>query len=203
MLKTGLTGGIGSGKSTVAKVFEVLGIPVYYADERAKELMHTNELLQQQLIFYFGEATYTNGKLNRKHLASIVFADKEKLDLLNSLVHPVTIADAEEWFRKQTSPYVIKEAALLFESGATEGLDYVIGVTAPATIRIKRVMDRDQVTADEVKKRMANQIDDSIKIRLCDFIVTNNEQQMILPQVLQLHEELLHLNEKLSASYNS
>lgn len=200
MLKIGLTGGIGSGKSTVAKVFEVLGIPVYYADERAKELMHTNELLQQQLIFHFGEATYTNGKLNRKHLSSIVFADKEKLDLLNSLVHPVTIADADEWFRKKTSPYVIKEAALLFESGATEGLDYVIGVTAPAAIRIKRVMDRDQVTAEEVKKRMANQIEESIKTRLCDFIINNNEQQMILPQVLQLHEELLHLNEKFFAT---
>ncbi len=199
MLKIGLTGGIGSGKSTVAKVFEVLGIPVYYADERAKELMHTNELLQQQLIFHFGEATYTNGNLNRKHLSSIVFADKEKLELLNSLVHPVTIADAEQWFRKQVSPYVIKEAALLFESGATEGLDHVIGVTAPATIRMKRVMDRDQVTADEVKKRMANQIDESIKARLCDFMITNNEQQMILPQVLQLHEELLNLNEKISA----
>ncbi len=200
MLKIGLTGGIGSGKSTVAKVFEVLGIPVYYADERAKELMHTNELLQQQLILHFGKATYTNGKLNRKHLASIVFADKEKLDLLNSLVHPVTIADSEEWFRKQTSPYVIKEAALLFESGATEGLDYIIAVTAPATIRIKRVMDRDQVTAEEVKKRMASQIDENIKTRLCDFIITNNEQQMILPQVLQLHEKLFHLNEKFSAS---
>ena len=200
MLKIGLTGGIGSGKSTVAKVFEVLGIPVYYADERAKELMHSNELLQQQLIFHFGEATYINGQLNRKHLASIVFADKEKLDLLNSLVHPVTIADAEEWFRKQTSPYVIKEAALLFESGATEGLDYVIAVTAPATIRIKRVMDRDKVTAEEVKKRMANQIDENMKTRLCDFLITNNEQQMILPQVLQLHEKLLHLNKNLSAT---
>lgn len=200
MLKIGLTGGIGSGKSTVAKVFEVLGIPVYYADERAKELMHTNELLQQQLIFHFGKDTYADGKLNRKHLSSIVFADKEKLELLNSLVHPVTIADAEQWFIQQVSPYVIKEAALLFESGATEGLDYVIAVTAPATVRIKRVMDRDGVSAEEVKKRMASQIDESIKIRLCDFIITNNEQQMILPQVLQLHEELLQRTAKVSTS---
>lgn len=191
MLKIGITGGIGSGKTTVAKVFEVLGIPVYYADEAAKEIMHKNEPLKQQLIFHFGKDTYVDGKLNRKHLSSIVFADKEKLELLNSLVHPVTIADAEQWFKQQQSPYVLKEAALLFESGAAEGLDYVIGVTAPSAIRIKRVMDRDAVTADEVKKRMLNQIDETIKIRLCDFIIYNDEQQMILPQVLKLHEELL------------
>lgn len=191
MLKIGITGGIGSGKTTVAKVFEVLGIPVYYADEAAKEIMHKNEPLKQQLIFHFGKDTYVDGKLNRKHLSSIVFADKEKLELLNSLVHPVTIAEAEQWFKQQQSPYVLKEAALLFESGAAEGLDYIIGVTAPVTVRIKRVMDRDGVTADEVKKRILNQIDETIKIRLCDFIIHNDEQQMILPQVLQLHEELL------------
>ncbi len=191
MLKIGLTGGIGSGKSTVAKVFEVLGIPVYYADDKAKELMNKNELLKQQLIFHFGEDTYIDGKLNRKHLSSIVFADKEKLKLLNSLVHPATIADAVQWFSRQQSVYVIKEAALLFESGSAEGLDYVIGVTAPVAIRIKRVMDRDGVTADEVKRRMANQIAEAVKIRLCDFVINNDEQQMILPQIVQLHEELL------------
>jgi len=191
MLKIGITGGIGSGKTTVAKVFEVLGIPVYYADEAAKEIMYKNEPLKQQLIFHFGKDTYVDGKLNRKHLSSIVFADKEKLELLNSLVHPVTIADAEQWFQQQQSPYVLKEAALLFESGAAEGLDYIIGVTAPVAVRIKRVMDRDGVTADEVKRRMQNQIDETIKIRLCDFIIHNDEQQMILPQILKLHEELL------------
>lgn len=192
MLKIGLTGGIGSGKTTVAKVLEVLGVPVYYADEAAKELMYKNELLKQQLIFNFGEATYLDdGQLNRKHLSSIVFADKEKLELLNSLVHPVTIADAREWFNRQTGPYVIKEAALLFESGTADGLDYVIGVTAPATLRIKRVMDRGNVTADDVKRRMNNQLDDSIKMKLCDFVLQNNEQQLLLPQVMQLHEELI------------
>jgi dephospho-CoA kinase len=192
MLKIGLTGGIGSGKTTVAKVLEVLGIPVYYADEAAKELMYKNELLKQQLIFHFGKDTYfEDGQLNRKHLSSIVFADKEKLELLNSLVHPVTIADAKEWFSKQTAPYVIKEAALLFESGTAEGLDYIIGVTAPVTLRIKRVMDRDNVTADEVKRRMNNQLDDSIKMKLCDFVLQNNEQQLLLPQIVQLHEELI------------
>ena len=192
MLKIGLTGGIGSGKTTVAKVFEMLGIPVYYADEAARELMHTNELLKQQLIFHFGNETYfEDGQLNRKHLSSIVFSNKEKLELLNSLVHPATIADAYEWFSKQHAPYVIKEAALLFESGTAEGLDYIIGVTAPPTLRIKRVMDRDAVTADEVKRRMANQVDEALKIKLCDFVLHNNEQELLLPQVITLHNELI------------
>ncbi len=196
MLKIGLTGGIGSGKSTIAKVFEVLGIPVYYADKAAKDLMNKNELLKQQLIFYFGESTYLNGELNRKHLAEIVFANKEKLELLNSLVHPATIADAAQWFKLQKSSYVIKEAALLFESGSAEGLDYVIGVSAPETLRIKRVMDRDGVSADEIKKRINNQLNESLKLKLCDFIVFNNEQEMILPQVLHLHKELIQRSEK-------
>lgn len=197
MLKIGLTGGIGSGKSTIAKVFEVLGIPVYYADKAAKELMNKNELLKQQLIFHFGENTYINGELNRKYLGEIVFSNKEKLELLNSLVHPATIADAAKWFQQQKAPYVIKEAALLFESGSAEGLDYVIGVSAPETIRIKRVTDRDAVDAAEVKKRMYNQLDETIKMKLCDFIICNNEQEMILPQVLSLHKELIQRSEKL------
>jgi dephospho-CoA kinase len=191
MLKIGLTGGIGSGKTTVAKVFEVLGIPVYYADDAAKQLMNTNKELQQQLIARFGTETYTNGELNRKHLASLVFGNKEQTELLNSIVHPVTIADAEQWFARQQSPYVVKEAALLFESGAASGLDFVIGVTAPETIRIKRVMDRDGLSAEEIKKRMSNQLDDSMKMRLCDFVIQNNEQEMVLPQVLQLHTQFL------------
>jgi dephospho-CoA kinase len=192
MLKIGLTGGIGSGKTTVAKVLEVLGIPVYYADEAAKELMHTNELLKQQLILHFGSNSYfKDGQLNRKHISSIVFNDKEKLELLNSLVHPATIADAKEWFSKQQSPYVVKEAALLFESGTAEGLDYIIGVTAPAALRIKRVMDRDGVTAEEVKRRMVNQLDETLKMKLCDFVLHNNEQELLLPQVLALHNELI------------
>lgn len=192
MLKIGLTGGIGSGKTTVAKVLEVLGVPVYYADDAAKQLMHKNEALRQQLIASFGKETYfENGDLNRKHLASIVFNNKEKLALLNSFVHPATIADAQEWFSKQTAPYVVKEAALLFESGTAEGLDYIIGVTAPLAVRLKRVMDRDHVSAEEVKRRMANQIDEQLKMKLCDFVLHNNEQQLLLPQVTALHGQLL------------
>ena len=131
MFRVGLTGGIGSGKSTVAHVFEILGIPVYYADKEAKRLMNEDPDIRKQVIAHFGEEAYADNILNRRFLAEIVFKDKEKLRLLNSLVHPVTIAKAEEWMQKHNTPYVIKEAALIFESGSQEGLDFVIGVSAP------------------------------------------------------------------------
>jgi dephospho-CoA kinase len=193
MLKIGITGGIGSGKSTVAKLFEVLGIPVYYADDAAKQLMNDNEVLKQQIQKEFGEEAYTNGKLNRKYIADIVFANPEKLELLNSLVHPATLQDADEWMNKQTTAYTIKEAALIFESGAQEQLDYVIGVYAPTPLRIQRTMQRDNISREEVMARMNKQIDETIKMRLCDFVITNDEQQMIIPQVIQLHQKLLTL----------
>src|SRR6476620_11673239 len=127
MLKIGLTGAIGSGKTTVAKIFELLGVPVYYADEASKRLYHTDPELMRSLREHFGEKVYTNDQLNRSYLAEIVFNDPEKLSLLNSLVHPPTIRDAVQWMERQTAPYLIKEAALLFESGSAAGLDYVIG----------------------------------------------------------------------------
>ena len=192
-LKIGLTGGIGSGKSTVAKIFELLDVPVYYADAASKRLYHTDKELMASLKKHFGEDIYTSEQLNRAKLAAIVFNDKEKLDLLNSLVHPPTIRDAEEWAMRQTTPYVIKEAALLFESGSVAGLDYVIGVYAPTHLRIKRVMDRDGISREDVHNRMSRQIDESIKMRLCDFVVSNNEQELVIPQVLALHEQFLKL----------
>lgn len=191
MLKIGLTGGIGSGKSTVAKIFETLGVPVYYADEEAKRLMNTDEELRTAIKKKFGDETYISGELNRKFLASVVFNDKYKLDLLNSLVHPATIRDAVQWMKKQTTRYVIKEAALLFEAGSTGHLDYVIGVSAPAEMRIKRVMDRDKISRNEVIERINRQIDEDIKMKLCDFIITNDETQLVVPQVLKLHEQFL------------
>ena len=193
MIRIGLTGGIGSGKSTVAKVFEVLGIPVYYADDAAKKLMNEDEELKEKIKKEFGEFIYKEEKLDRKKLADIVFTSPEKLNLLNALVHPATLKDAEKWMQEQTSHYCIKEAALIFESGAHEHLDYVIGVTAPAPLRILRTMQRDGVTKEEVMARMDKQLDDSIKIKLCDFVIQNDEQEMILPQVLALHEKLLSL----------
>ncbi len=187
MLKVGLTGGIGSGKTTVAKIFETLGIPVYYADEAARKLMNSDEDLKSELVRHFGPAIFRNNELDRKYLASVVFSNKEKLELLNSLTHPVTIRDAEAWMKKQTAPYAIKEAALLFESGAAEHLDAVIGVYATQPVRVKRVMERDGVTAEEVMKRISRQLDEELKMKRCDHIIRNDEQELLIPQVLELH----------------
>jgi len=191
VLNIGLTGGIGSGKSTVAKIFETLGIPVYYADEAARTLMNTDTGIISAVKKYFGEESYVNGELNRPFIASQVFTDNYKLDLLNSITHPATIADAKKWMQKQTAPYSIKEAALIFESGSAEGLDYVIGVYAPVTLRIKRVMDRDKTSREEVLKRMGRQLNEEMKMKLCDFVITNDEQHLVIPQVLELHQKFL------------
>ncbi|HTB99281.1 MAG TPA: dephospho-CoA kinase [Ferruginibacter sp.] len=196
MIKVGITGGMGSGKSTVAKVFETLGIPVFYADTRAKILMDENEELKEKIQENFGKDTYVYGKLDRKHLSSIIFNDSKKLALLNSFVHPATIKDADDWMKQQKTHYAIKEAALIFESGAQEYLDYVIGVYSPTTIRIQRVIKRDNITAEEVKLRMNKQIDEEIKMRLCDFVITNDEQKLLIPQVLKIHEELMQITKR-------
>lgn len=187
MLKVGLTGGIGSGKTTVAKIFETLGIPVYYADDAARKLMNSDTELKKELILHFGPDIYRGNEMDRKKLASVVFSNKEKLELLNSLTHPVTIRDAEAWMKKQTTPYAIKEAALLFESGAAGHLDAIIGVYAPQQLRVKRVMERDGATTDEVMKRISRQMDEEMKMKLCDHVVRNNEQELVIPQVLELH----------------
>jgi dephospho-CoA kinase len=194
MLRVGITGGIGSGKSTVSKIFEVLGIPVYYADDASKRLMNEDEGLKKKLQSIFGNETYVNGQLNRTYLSSIVFNNSDKLALLNSIVHPATIKDAADWMQRQTAPYAIKEAALIFESGSQEYLDKVIGVYAPASVRIHRVMKRDNVTKEEVLSRMNKQIDEDMKMRLCDFVITNDEQELLIPQVMKLHEGFLKLN---------
>jgi dephospho-CoA kinase len=193
-IKVGLTGGIGSGKSIVARIFEVLGVPVYYADEAAKLLYKSDPMLKKEIISFFGEEAYVDGELNRKYISSIVFSSPEKLELLNSLVHPATIKDAEKWLSAQTAPYAVKEAALIFESGSHRDLDHVIGVFAPESLRIQRVMSRDQVTEEEVRRRMNNQIEDRIKMRLCDFVIHNDEKQLLIPQVLDIHAKLLSLS---------
>ena len=193
-LKIGLTGGIGSGKTTVAKIFELLNVPVYYADAASKRLYKTDAALIEKMKEHFGDDIYNEDELNRTKLASVVFNDSRKLELLNSLVHPPTIRDAVEWMKRQTTPYVIKEAALLFESGSVEGLDYVIGVYAPQHIRIKRVMDRDKTTREEVLNRMKRQINEEIKMKLCDFIITNNELELVIPQVMELDGKIKKLS---------
>ncbi len=197
MLKIGLTGGIGSGKTTVAKIFEVLGIPVYYADDAAKFLMNSDPELIKNLKTHFGEVIYTNNELNRAALASFVFGNAEKLALLNSIVHPATLKDAKQWMKKQTSPYIIKEAALIFESGSEKMLDKLIGVSAPLNLRIKRVKLRDNINEEDILKRINGQMEETEKMKLCDHVIINDEQQLIIPQVLELHEYFLSLNNRI------
>lgn len=188
MIKVGLTGGIGSGKSTVAQVFKTLGIPVFDADMIAKRIMEEDKTLITAIKKAFGEAAYLGDKLNRKYLADIVFKDKYQLELLNSLTHPATIKAAEDWMAIQTTQYCIKEAALLFEAGTAGNLDLIIGVQAPNALRIKRVMQRDNITRQEVLNRMEKQIEQDIKMRLCDHVIINDEQHLLIPQVLELHK---------------
>ena len=191
MLKIGLTGGMGSGKTIVSRIFSVLGVPVFYADDAAKTVMNEDPELKQKIMSLFGAEAYLEDQLNRKYISSIVFNDPFKLEQLNVLVHPVTIAAADKWMQEQTSPYVIKEAALMFEAGAAAHLDYVIGVFAPQAMRIQRAMQRDGITREEALARINNQVDDNIKMKLCDFVIVNDEQQPVLPQVLKLHEKFL------------
>ena len=193
MLRVGLTGGIGSGKTTVARIFESLGIPVYNADEAAKRIMVESPAIREAITEKFGPESYTNGELNRAHLWKIAFSDKEKIDWLNALVHPATIENATKWMQQQKAPYVIKEAALLFESGAASELDYIIGVTAPAALRIQRVIKRDQSDPSQVKKRIDLQLEESLKLKLCDFTIVNDETSPLLSQILKIDQELKHL----------
>ncbi|MBX6381296.1 MAG: dephospho-CoA kinase [Thermoflavifilum aggregans] len=192
MLKVGITGGIGSGKTTVARIFQLLGIPVYFADEAARRLMHTDPILIGQIKALLGEDAYLpDGTLNRKYVAQRVFQDKQLLEQLNAITHPATIRDAKNWMQKQQAPYVIKEAALLFETPAFHDLDRIIVVYAPLTLRLQRVMQRDQVSATEVQRRMHQQISPEIAIRLADEVIYNDEQKPVIPQVLRLHEYFL------------
>jgi dephospho-CoA kinase len=195
-LAIGLTGGIGSGKSTVARIFEVLGVPVYYADLATRNLVNTDEVLKEKIIAAFGKASYRDDQLDRGYIADIVFQDPEKLNLLNQLTHPATIEHANQWMRKQHVPYAIKEAALIFESGSGAHLDYVIGVSAPLPLRLLRIMKRDHTTREKVLERMSRQIDEGIKMKLCDFVIMNDEQQLLIPQVIALHEQLLSVAKK-------
>lgn len=195
MLKVGITGGIGSGKSTVARIFSVLGIPVYYADMASRKLMNEDPDVIAAITGHFGPESYRDKMLNRAHISSLVFRDPDKLALLNRLTHPATIRHANEWMlrheREGIVPYVLKEAALIFESGSAAHLDFVIGVSAPLPLRIHRIMQRDSISREEVLMRIDRQMDESVKMKLCDAVVVNDEVSMIIPQVLELHEKLL------------
>jgi dephospho-CoA kinase len=172
----------------------VLGIPVYHADQEAKRLMQNNPSLIEKIKIAFSEKAYVEGALDRKFLSSLVFNDKKKLELLNNIVHPFTIQDGLEWMKSQTSPYAIKEAALIFESGSQGEFDAIIGVFAPPALRIHRTIQRDQVEREKVLNRMENQLDENIKMKLCDHVLINNEQTLLVPQVIALHEQLIKLS---------
>ena len=193
MLKVGLTGGIGSGKSTVARVFEVLGVPVYYADSAGRMLVDNDPGIRTEIIKHFGKESYKDGRLDRQYISTIVFGDEKKRELLNEITHPVIISDAAKWMKKQNAAYIIKEAALIFESGSEKDLDYVIGVKSPRGLRIKRVMERDSTSKAEVIKKMESQMDEDVKMKKCDFLLINDEQQLLVPQVMALHQQLLQL----------
>jgi dephospho-CoA kinase len=195
MLKVGITGGIGSGKTTVCKLFEALGVAVYYADDRAKFLMQHEHFLIDQLKQNFGEDIYDHGQLNRAMLAQKVFGNKEQLALLNSLVHPVVFRDTERWYQEQLTakpPYVLKEAALLVETGAYKLLDQLIVVSAPLDVRLQLVVARDKVAAAEVTQRMNNQLAEEEKLKLADFVIENNSDLEALKiQVEKIHQALI------------
>lgn len=196
MYKVGITGGIGSGKTTVCKVFEVLGIPVFYADTEAKNMMVEDELLVEDIKSTFGKESYfENGKLNNKHIASIVFNSEGELAKLNALVHPAVFRAFDRWEANvnPNAPYTLKEAALLFESGSYKMCDTTILVTAPPDVKINRVMQRDNSTAEQVKARMDKQMSDDEKAKMANHFIMNDEAHSIIEQVLALHKEFLNL----------
>lgn len=190
MLKVGITGGIGSGKTTVSKVFEVLGIPVFYADAVAKQIMVTDLILMEGIRAAFGEESYSAaGVLNNKHIANIVFNDTLQLETLNALVHPAVFRAFDNWIAEipSTTPYILKEAALLFESDSYKMCDTSILVLAPEAVKLKRVMKRDQVAEEQVRARMNKQFSDQQKLALADHQIYNDESRSIIWQVMDLH----------------
>lgn len=193
MMRVGLTGGIGSGKSTVAQALRQLGIPVYDSDRRARELMEADPRLREGIQDLLGPGAYEGEGLNRPFIASRVFADPALLDALNALVHPVVRADFESWAARQAAPYVVQEAAILFENGGYRELDRMVLVTAPEEERIRRVMRRDGVSREAVRLRMRNQWGDAEKIPLADFVIRNTELQQTLRETRKLHQDLLQL----------
>ena len=189
----GITGGIGTGKSLVCRIFQCFGVPVYDADSHAKELMTTDGILISNIKKEFGELSYnTDGSLNRNYLSLRVFNDAEQLRKLNQLVHPRVAIDYKRWVDKKVgAQYVLKEAALLFEAGSNQQLDKVIVVTAPETLRIQRVLKRDRYrTEDQIKSIVANQMPEEEKMKRADFIVRNDETVLLIPQVIEIHTKL-------------
>ena len=191
MITAGVTGGIGSGKTTVCKILEVFGVPVYYADVRAKQLYAESSTVKRKVKELFGDDIYFSGELNRAEVAKRIFNDKELLQKLNAIVHPAVEEDFKEWAEKhKNAPFVVKEAAILFENGGYKKLDFNILLTAPEDLRIKRVVKRDGIPEEQVKARIRNQWPDEKKIPLADFVIKCDEEHLVIPQVLHVIEKI-------------
>jgi len=195
MIKVGITGGIGSGKTTVCKVFQILGVPIYFADIRAKVILDTNEEVKSKIINCFGnELLSDSGFVDRIKLAAFVFNSKEKLEKLNAILHPLVQIDFENWLKQHdTYNYILKEAAILFESGSFKNLDSIITVIAPLDLRISRVMFRDDISKSQIESRIDKQISDEEKIKRSQFVIYNNEEEFLIPQILKIHKQLLNI----------
>ncbi len=192
MLKVGITGGIGSGKSIVCQVFETLGIPVFKADDAARWLMENDYIIQEKLKNLLSDEIYLpSGKLNKELLYNRLFNNKQLLQDFNGIIHPATIAYGNNWMNTQTSPYVIKEAALFFESGTNASMDVMIGVYADRDIRTSRVVKRSKLSIAKIEEIMSNQMSDDEKMKLCDYVILNDDKHALLPQILELHSKLL------------
>ncbi|MEW7290462.1 dephospho-CoA kinase [Aquimarina sp. 2304DJ70-9] len=190
MKVVGLTGGIGSGKSTVATMFKNIGIPVYIADDEAKKLMNNDDAVKQKIVALLGADSYIDDRLNREYIAAIVFNDTSKLEKLNAIVHPAVAHHFDTWKRDQDADYVIKEVAILFENDGHKQCDYTILVSAPIEERIKRVLNRDQTTRKQILSRMNNQWDDAQKIILADFVINNIDLEETENQVYEIHKKI-------------
>lgn len=194
MIVVGLTGGIGSGKTTVAKTFEQFDIPVYIADVEAKALMRQSKVIKEELIALFGEEAYIENELNKPFIANIIFNDKAYLEKMNAIIHPRVATHFKEWMAKQKSPYVIKEVAILFENGTDKQCDYIITVTAPKALRIKRLLERDATTISKIESIMKNQWADTEKIKRSHFVIENINFVDIKKQVLKIHNQIINTN---------
>lgn len=189
MLKIGITGGIGSGKTTVCHIFEVLGIPVFYADDAAKEVMTQDPELMQRIREVFGEDSYRGAVLDRAHIAAQAFSDPDKLRLLNEAVHPAVFRSFDRWIAQQQAPYVLKEAALMFESGSYLKNDINVLVYADTETRMKRALTRDQATPEQVQARMSRQMPEEEKRKMADLVILNDDDSLLIPQVMELHQQ--------------
>jgi dephospho-CoA kinase len=190
MKRIGLTGNIGSGKTTVASCFEILGIAVFNADKQAKLLMNKDVNLKKSLIAEFGKEVYLDNELNRKYLSKLAFNDDLVLKRLNALVHPVVQEAFEKWSIQQSGAYVIKEAAILFESNTYQSLDAIICISCPEEIRFKRILKRDDLSEKDVRQRMSHQWAEEKKISLSDYVISNDNSSFVMPQILSVHSAL-------------